>query len=608
MGKRSYKECLMEKSEAKKKPTQSRNPLKDLNGGSVPPHLGSSEAPTGGCFRFLLSHSSDKESLARSKPAPITHRSAPSNSRNVPSNSKNPTIPSRYQTFRKNTSKSDVEADKQLVSRKASNPRNADLFQRCNKRKHISNCKNFEKLMSTPTSATIPPVEASISPEVPVKASAVAVTPVCFAAGHVIARVRDRRKCRARGILTVGGREPEVEKVHVGRTDRTQASVTLPPPPPAEASMHWLSSPSENVDMALDSSFNSSSKVLAAEASVDWLLSPCKDGEGMHKDELLMGNRTSPDRGSWRFFPDNSIREKSPELSGLMSLDSPSLETTLSSGIGIQKTPSTGGSVSPFSMILGIAKTSKTKHIRPQQETGRHHNCSVLENSLFSGNSWIEGHVTGKPSSFSSSRKKYDLGDFKMDAMAESLENVSLSPEPLSNDTSCRAPLPGLSFQFRCHTSNSVDFNHLQNLYCDRISIVKDASAKEEVLPSSQTRVSWREEPISRVLEMGKLDHCQWLSDDDNFVHHEEHRGASIPDLKSDCGSSSSILKNPTETIAPVGFGYVEFVSEAKRSETEVSPRGPISCAESNGMEGLVLDSSGDSDWTLFYKNHLFEV
>ncbi|CAL9119024.1 unnamed protein product [Musa textilis] len=464
--------------------------------------------------------------------------------------------------------------------------------------------------MSTPTSVTIPPVQASISPEVPVKASAVAATPVCFAAGHVIARVRDRRKCRARGLLTVGGREPEVEKVHGGCTDRTQASVTPPPPPPpAEASMHWLSSPSENVDMALDSSFNSCSKVLAAEASVDWLLSPCKDGEGMHKDELLMGNRTSPDGGSWRFFPDNSIREKSPELCGLMSLDSPSLETTPSSGIGIQKTPSTGGSVSPFSMILErIAKTSKTKLVWPQKETGQHHNCSVLENSLFSGNSWIEGHVTCKPSSFSSSRKKYDLADFKMDAVAESLEHVSLSLEPLSNDTSCQAPLPGFSFQFGCHTSNSVDFNHLQNLYCDRISIVKDASAKEEVLPSSQTRVSWREEPISRAFEMGKLDRCQWLSDDDNFIHHEEHRVASIPDLKSDCGSSSSILKNPTEPISPVGFGYVESVSEAKRSETEVSPRGPISCAESIGMEGLVLDSSGDSDWTLFYKNHLFEV
>ncbi|RWW69209.1 hypothetical protein BHE74_00023214 [Ensete ventricosum] len=642
MGKRSSKECLMKKSEAKKKPTQSINPLKDLNGGSVPPPLGSSEASRGGCFRFLLSHSSDKESLARSKPAPRT-QSAPSNSRNVASNAKNPTIPSRYQTFQKNASKSNVEADKQLGSWKALNPRNGDLFQRCNKRKHNSNCKNPEKglegkigsclvsthqrpfgrfdahvgfestkegeqnLMSTPTSATIPPVQASISPEVPVKASAADAAPVCFAAGHVIARVHDRGKCRARGIL-IGEREPEVEKVRGGCTDRTRASVT-PPPPPAEASMHWLSSPSENVDMALCSSFNSSSEVLAAEASVDWLLSPCKDGEGVHKDALLMGNRTSPDRGSWRFFPGNSIRERSPELSGLMSLDSPSLETTPSSGIGIQKTPSTGGSVSPFSMILErIAKSSKAKLVRPQQETGRHRNCSVLEDSLFSGNSWIEGHVTCKPSFVLSSRKKYDLADFKMDAMAESLESVRLSPEPLSNDASCQAPLPGLSFQFECHKTNSVDFNHLQNLYCDRISIAKDASAEEEVLPSSQTRVSWREEPISRVFEMGELDHCQWLSDDDNFVHHEEHIVAPIPDLKSDCDSSSSILKNRTEPIAPVGFGYVVFVSEAKRSETEVSPQGPISCAESIGMEGLVLDSSGDSDWTLFYKNHLLEV
>ncbi|CAL9099971.1 unnamed protein product [Musa textilis] len=626
--KRRSKESLAKKRESKNKPSP-RNPLKELSNSSIPP-LGSAEPPKRGCVRFLLADSSAKESFARSQSVPRTPRSAPPNHKNVASNPKNSTNGARYRISQKNASKSNLELSKELESRKASKSRPPDLFPRWNKRKPSSNGENphpilnlergsegkvgsclastpertllgsdsakegERKMTSTPTSATTPPVQASISPEVTVEASAVAATPVCFAAGHVIARVHDRRKCRPRGILTIGKDELKIEKIHGGCPYPTLVSVT--PPPLAGASVHWLSSPSEIVSSGLGSSFDSSSKVLAAhcpaEASVEWLLPPCEDGANMPKDEFLMGY--------WRSSPDESSRKKSPELSGLLGLNSPALETTPSSGFAMQQTPPTGGSVSPFSMILErIAKRSKSKLVRPQQEMG-----GFFHDSEYSSN---EVHLICTPSSFSSSTKKQNLADSKMDAMAEALETISLSPRSLNNDTSCQAPLPGLSFQFECleNPSSSVDLDGFQNLSCDRISTLKDdACAEEEILPSSQASISWREGTVSRMFETGELYHCQCLSEDeDSFIHHEEDRVRSIPDLELDPKNINSTLN---EHIAPSGFGSVEFVFEAEKSEAKVlPPQGPISCAESISTEGLVVDSSGDSDWALFYKKPL---
>ncbi|XP_064950592.1 uncharacterized protein LOC135604865 [Musa acuminata AAA Group] len=651
---RSSKKSLAKKFEARKK-LSPRNPLKELNSGSVPPPFGSAEAPKGGCFRFLLPNSSAKEPLARSKPRPRTPRSAPSNPRNDATNPRNLTNPSRYRT-QKNESKSSPGVPKQLGSSKPSKPRTPDLLQLWNKRRPASNeqnpdskfdleegsegkvgsrlastpektlqgfdahvvleaAKEVEQMITlTPTSATTPPVQASISPEVPVDASAVVATPACFAAGHVIARVHDRRKCRPRGILTIGGCVLDIEDANVGGTDPTRVSAI--PPPLAVASIRWLSSPSEKVNSDLGSSVSSSSKVhmvhRPAEASVDWLLPTCEGGDSIPRDEFSLQTRTSLDHGFWGFSPNNSNMVNSPDLRGLLDFKPPGLEETPSSGIGIQKTPTTGGSISPFSMILErIAKTSKSKLLRPQQERGAHRYGSALESSTFSGSSWNEGHAICTPSSSSSSTKKLNLSDLKIDKMAEAIENISWSPKPVSNETSCQVPSTKLNFQFGCLAtpSNSVDLNRFQNPSCDRNSAVKNICAKEQVFPSSQTRISWREGLVSRIFEMGELDGSQWLSDDeDNFNHHEEDRAGPIANLKFEPRSSSSILKNQNEQIATAGFGSIEFVFDAEKVEAKVPPEGPTSCAESISIEGLVLDSSGDSDWKFFYKNHLFEV
>lgn len=117
--------------------------------------------------------------------------------------------------------------------------------------------------------------DASISPDV-ASGSSVTPTPACFAAGYVIAGVHHRRKCRPRGIFIVGGGGTDVTK----NSDIWDSSA---PPPTAGACIHWLTSPSDNVNSGIGGSFSSMSRDQLshcnAEASVNWLLSPYEEGE-----------------------------------------------------------------------------------------------------------------------------------------------------------------------------------------------------------------------------------------------------------------------------------------------------------------------------------------
>lgn len=673
LGRKSSEETLAKKSETKKKPSP-QNPLKDLNGGGAYPPSGSADAPRGGCFGFLLSSSSSKDSLPKSKPFQRTPRSAPPVPRTLAS--KNSLKASRFPGSQKNASKPSLEASKQIKSKKPSKPRTSDLLQRWNRRKPSSEEKgqssgnsldgknpgpelSFEvdfgekvetlsglrsgaclactpektlrgfalgvvleakevelKPSNTPTSATTPPIQASISPEVPA-GSSVAPTPACFAAGHVIAGVHDRRKCRPRGILTVGEGPPEVTRNPVCRDSST-------PPPIAGASIHWLSSPSENVNSGLISSFSSSSRVhlshCNAEASANWLRPPCEvRAEGVLENALLspktstLGNKCSPDLRNWNISPANSNHPmESPQLGGLLCLNSPVLETTPSSGYGFRRTPSTGSSISPFSMILeSVAASSKCILPKPYQERG-HCYGSALGTSPFSGESWVEGNVCSTLSSYSSSRKG-GFPAFEMDSMVDLLGTANLSLNLKTNKVSDTLPSPGRSFQFGCTVTplNSVDLIHFQQPSCNGTSAPKEACFQGQGLLRSETRISWRDGLVSRIFELGELDCSQWPSDDEDNVNcHGEDNAQSMFDLRFEPNISSSVLKDGNERHLASGFGSIEFACDetaVQKSVAEVPP-GPISCSESLSRQGVELVSSGDSNWTLFYENHLFEL
>ncbi|KAL1533177.1 hypothetical protein AAHA92_33098 [Salvia divinorum] len=90
-------------------------------------------------------------------------------------------------------------------------------------------------------SATTPPVEVSVSPVIQSKmfVSKSSATPVCYGAGHILSGVTDKRKCRRRGSLRGG-----CEKVNLfddeNVVDDLQDSLI---PLPSEASVRWLLSP-----------------------------------------------------------------------------------------------------------------------------------------------------------------------------------------------------------------------------------------------------------------------------------------------------------------------------------------------------------------------------
>ncbi|KAG6524122.1 hypothetical protein ZIOFF_014013 [Zingiber officinale] len=583
---------MAKKLEAKKKPVAS-HPLKELNRGTFlppppAPPIGAAGASKGGCFRFF--DSSAKEPPARSKPVTGTPRSAPSNTRNATFNPKNTAKASGSRTSQKGASRSGFGVPKQIVSGKFIKQSNTDLLQKWSKRKPSSDVKDpspkfdlepvglcpasspkrtllsfnaheeadeeKQMLTTTPTSTTTPPVEASISPEVPMDNPS--ITPTCFAAGHVIVGVHDRRKCRPRGILSIGGRQLEIPEVSRRVSDPTRVSLT--PPPLSGASIHWLSSPPENANSGHRRSLSSSSRIRVAHCPVD----------------------------SWKLSPSNCSSCKSPELSGLLDLNSPCLETTPSPGVMVQRTPSSGGSVSPFSLILEkIAKTSRRN------------------NHLLSQNYLIEDHVTGTPSTRSSSINSNGFSDFKVDAAANVLKNVSLSSrQQQKHNASCQTTFSGLSFQFGSveTSSNSVDLNRFQH------PPPGNNCAEEEVLGGAETRISWREGLMSRIFEMGNLDGYRWFSDDEEDLNClEEDRVGSISDLKFDMESSRANVENLNEHNA-AGFGSIEFMFEAEKGGAKGPAQGPILSAESISMEGIGLAASDDSDWTFSYQNHLFEV
>ncbi|KAF2298693.1 hypothetical protein GH714_025238 [Hevea brasiliensis] len=111
---------------------------------------------------------------------------------------------------------------------------------------------NYKTNTTHPTSSNIntPPVQASVYPKIEcgssimsATAKTITLTPVCYAAGHVVSGVTDKRKCEPRGILAVGEAEyldclncdDEPEQENAPRLVNNSSSML---PLPSKASMH----------------------------------------------------------------------------------------------------------------------------------------------------------------------------------------------------------------------------------------------------------------------------------------------------------------------------------------------------------------------------------
>lgn len=84
-----------------------------------------------------------------------------------------------------------------------------------------------KKASVSPGSTTTPPLQVSVSPEIQNCDIPSTSTPACYGAGHVVSGIKDKRKCRPRGVLTVG--ENGSDKIILQN--------------PSEASVQWLLSP-----------------------------------------------------------------------------------------------------------------------------------------------------------------------------------------------------------------------------------------------------------------------------------------------------------------------------------------------------------------------------
>jgi hypothetical protein len=345
-------------------------------------------------------------------------------------------------------------------------------------------------------SGSTPPIQSSISPEIPC-GSSVAPTPICFAAGHVVTGVVDRRKCRPRGILNIGNGS----EVSLDATDKTRVSTSSPLLPPliAGASIQWLSSPSEITNGDLEP--RTCSSKCQAEASVNWFLSP-------HEKS---GNGTSP-----HFSP---VQSESPIHT------TPTLESNLKPAV--HGTPSSNSSISPFSIILKRASESSAMKLSNSDQ-------QIVDVAA-------------------SSARIFESMSLTTTCKGSSGQSSILSP-------------PGGSFQFRhdCMPLDSVDLSMFAN--------------PNRTTPESDTRISWRDGLVSRIFEMGEKDCCIWLSD---------------------CEDDGLEFEDPFEVNSKISGDH-----DARCGSPSIEVH-----AESINVEGEdELVSPDESDWRLFYKNHLFEL
>ncbi|XP_042036975.1 uncharacterized protein LOC121783007 isoform X2 [Salvia splendens] len=268
----------------------------------------------------------------------------------------------------------------------------------------------FEKLDSGTAecgngSATTPPVEVSVSPQIQLKmfVSKSSATPVCYGAGHLLSGVTDKRKCRRRGSLRGG-----CEKANLFDDENV-------------------------VDDLQDSSIP-----LPSEASVRWLLSPCKEGaedQGRDSENKLDDRRIScENRRKAEIFKLSRRKTGSNNFDPLLAA-----------------TPNSVSNENGFGL-------------------GERNSSAVSIGSLGSGN------LIQTPDSECSSYESFRRWNMELDSMTETLDAVSLSRcerfAYAGMDSSSRSAVPKKNV--RSWESSST----LDNLAL------------------SQMRISWRDEEI----------------------------------------------------------------------------------------------------------------
>ncbi|KAL9342826.1 hypothetical protein Peur_063257 [Populus x canadensis] len=660
------------KRQQEHQPSFRRNPLQDLNNGGIDTtsidnssnasSLSSIEAPRG-CLRFFLSHSSSSSSSAKTpfssssrnnqrltkvKPS-RTPKSAPSMrptkekpiSKKVEKGKRNhPPCLYQWQSGKKHASSrnevgdskvsSFLESSGSLVKNKLKSGSGelkkvmidgvcegsgANLTPLCKVGSgsglnlggggKVMNDDCYEKSSngkaesnSTSSNTKTPPVQPSVSPEIQCGSSmklmtVETITPAtCYGAGHVVSGVTDKRKCRPRGILAGGeakalgsfDSDDDIEQANdVGLIENSDVSML---PLPIDASMHWLLSPCDEKDEGQkENSRNRSRRFRRLE------------------ERAIHNSPTSPSSGYGGFSPELC---NTSATRGISAVSAGRRSASLLSPSALP--------VPQFQGFLGTPLCDNFPVSSLEEETENRH-CTDGENSPFSIGSLGSGNIIQTPQSDTScdrrvgasgtqvdgKRKKCNF-DSDLNSVTEQLQMTSLSP---MSHASVWDPTNS-SFRFDSLTmpSNSVDLSKFHKILEDRNSWFSNSTI--ENVSQSQMRISWREGLVSRMFEMDEFDCCRYLSDeedDGNVFNTDCLKSHKSPQLN---------VEAATDHISINGIGSTEFLKTEQdtggKTKDGLPSQPPCSCAESISTDGGGLVRSDDSDWTLCYKNHLFQA
>ncbi|KAG8369352.1 hypothetical protein BUALT_Bualt14G0002400 [Buddleja alternifolia] len=213
----------------------------------------------------------------------------------------------------------------------------------------------------------------------------------------------------------------------------------------------------------------------------------------------------------------------------------------------------------------------------------------IGEASALSLGSLSSGNIIQTPNSDSSSEGCVGRSNihFELDSIRETLNAVGLSPK--SEMTLC--------------DGTGMDFGHTQlRENVDSVcSWVSDSTLDN--LRLSQMKISWRD-------ENDEFDCCRCLSDeeigidgcsDEGNIDLRSHLGTEfVGNEENDVGIDSD--------LCPMLVEYEPCIS-ARGGKEKMSPNTSNNvCAESICTNGDDLVASGDSDWTYFHENHLFQI
>ncbi|XP_021774739.1 uncharacterized protein LOC110738655 [Chenopodium quinoa] len=450
----------------------------------------------------------------------------------------------------------------------------------------------------------IPPIQASVSPEIQGgSTSVVKATPTtCYAAGHVLSGVSDKRKCRPRGLLTIGNNDLfGSSKTKVFRSDDegvlesfSKPRVSLVPFP-SEASMQWILSPcDENSEDKDDDHGKSDVKLNECEV----VLSPNSIGCSSSPMSSLgfsseLCNRSScTATSSAATTISHSSRSRSPDFRGVLG---PSFDHLV-------RSPSpTYPLYVPSSKVEVSPKLDKYRHDHEKEATPH------SEDSIGSGNVIQTPQSDSSTESFGLSQLSRDeisrlWFESELDSVAEVLRRTSLSP-------GCDKPAvdsPKMSFEFNplIRPDNSIDLANFRKAMDSQAS----PGIPESLLRSfheSEVRISWREGLSSRIFDMDELDCCRCFSDEENDADECNNPCESYTPPQVADTDSNKILDN---AFVPNVLAHNK--DNISQEDIERSPsKGTNSpCHDSSSGGGSADHVAKDSSWNVCFENHLFQV